>query len=99
MSGRRISRKNENKKGNKNYPLSEEENFDTVILCDEISDTIFAKAHLRQKNFVTDPFFEFDNLLDIKSPKIESKIIEEKIGIVAGVNDVQAKGTAKAADK
>jgi len=84
------------KKGNKNYPLSGGENFDTIILCDEISKTIFAKAHLRQKNFIIDPFFELDNLSDIKSPKIESKIIEEKIGTLVGVNDVQAKGTAKA---
>ncbi len=86
------------KKGNKNYPLSEDsKNFDIIILCDKISETVFAKANLRQKNFIIDPFFEFDILQDnIKSPKIESKIIEEKTGILMGVNDIQVKGTAKA---
>jgi len=85
------------KKGNKNYPLSgNSNNFNNIILCDEISRTVFAKAHLRQNNFIIDPFYEFYNLSDIKGTKIESKIIEEKTGRLIGVNDIEAKGTAKA---
>jgi len=85
------------KKGNKNYPIYKNlKNFNIVTLCDEISKTIFAKANLRQSNFIIDPFFELDVLQDVKTPKIESKIIEEKTGIIVGVNDILAKGTAKA---
>ena len=82
------------KKGNKNYPISEDLDFDTIILCDKISNNVFAKANLQ--NFVIDPFFELNSLQDIKGSKIESKIIEEKTGILTGVNGVQVKGVAKA---
>jgi len=84
------------KVGSKNYPLSniDIDNFDTVIIRDEISEEIFATIHLTNPSFLIDMIVSvFYNLKsNIDHPKIESEIIYTKTGLLEGSAGFQSVG-------
>ena len=84
------------KVGSKNYSLLDIDidNFDTVIIYDEISEEIFATINLTNPSFLIDMIVGFFYTLedDVGHPKIESEIIYTKTGILEGSDELQSVG-------
>ena len=84
------------KVGSKNYflPDIDIDNFDTVIIYDEMSEEIFATIHLTEPLFLIDTIVSvfYDLKSDIDDPKIESEIIYTKTGFLEGSDDFQSVG-------
>ena len=82
------------KVGSKNYPLQDIGTFDTVVIYDEISKEIFATVSLSDPSFLVDTVLGIYHSFkaDIEYPKIESKIIYTKTGILQGIDGAQALG-------
>ena len=82
--------------GSKNYPIRniDVDKFNTVIIYDEISKEIFATVPLSDSSYLSDMFkgiyHSFQN--NPEYPKIESKIIDTKTGVLHGHDDYQSLG-------
>ena len=84
------------KVGSKNYPLQgiDIDDYDTVIIYDEISKEIFATISLSNPSLLVDMFMDlYHNLQnDVDEPKIDSDIIYTKTGTLDGSADFQTLG-------
>ena len=77
-----------------NYVLLIVDIFNTVVIYDEISETIFAIVPLTDPFPISDFFIGLEHAFrdDPDYPKIESKIIDTKTGILEGSDDYASQG-------
>ena len=82
--------------GSKNYPLRniDVDEYDTVIIYDEISKEIFSIISMSDSSFLIDMFtgFYYNFKEAPEYPKVESKIIDKKTGVLHGSDDFESVG-------
>ena len=82
--------------GSKNYPLQkiDVDEYNTVVIYDEISKEIFATIFLSDSSFFVDLFtgIYYNFKTNPEYPKIESKIIYTKTGVLQGTDNYESQG-------